>query len=114
MVFVSVGLASLTQLDLTEDDHKDAMKIICALHIAQTQRNLMRMIDGDTVMHWTVMMEKKMHGQNIEVTYRISLITPCPCLVRALAAHFAPASELYCAPSNRLRNTTLMMILYIR
>ena len=54
MVFVSVGLASLTQLDLTEDEHKallDAMKIICVLHIAQTQRNLMRMIDGDMVMH---------------------------------------------------------------
>ena len=83
-----MGLASLTQLDLTEDEHKavlDAMKIICVLHIAQTQRNLMRMIDGDMVMHWKVMMEKKnMHGQNIEVTYRISLITPRPCLVRAL------------------------------
>ena len=45
----------------------------------------MRRIDGDMVMHWKVMMEKKnMHGQNIEVTYRISLITPRPCLVRAL------------------------------
>ena len=57
MVLVSVGLASLTQFDLTEDDHKallDAMKINCVLHIAQTQRNLMRMINGDMAMNWKV------------------------------------------------------------
>ena len=40
--------------------------------------------------------------------YRISLISPRPCLVCALkmTVRVAPASELYCAPSNRPHNTT--------
>ena len=93
MVFVSVGLTSLTQLDLTEDEHKallDAMKIICVFYMAQTQRNLMRMIDGDMVMHWKVMMEKKYAWSKYRsdipyfLDYSAPLFSSCPRIDHAL------------------------------
>ena len=82
----------------------ETSKSICSLNLYLVQ-NLYIIIIGRVkrAPHWGVQSRFR-----VIYMYRISLITPRPCLVRALeeTAHFAQASELYCAPSNRPRSTT--------